>query len=177
MRLPATQGFLNRWLVFNAGRGATRMVVPKYNSLDIPQFLRTGLWQVTGIRPDRENEPMRVFDVLNDKVVRDFARVGWSSEVEQRWYDYDAKIRGMDSDADREFWIRVPEHVQKLASIEAVYNTIPGSVPMIDNWGFDWAVGIAEASIRFLQGGMLRWSLEELSKQEVADRVSRNNRR
>jgi hypothetical protein len=69
----AENGFVNRMLFVNIGRGALERVQPKYDWTKFPKWLGDALKAVVG-EPAPEG-PMRL--ELNGTVLRDFRRIGW----------------------------------------------------------------------------------------------------
>jgi hypothetical protein len=74
----------------------------------------------------------------------------------------------MPNEEDREFWIRVPEIALRLATIEAAYR---GRLADIDLEGLKWAIALAEASIDILRDGLDKYAIEDLTREDLVDRL------
>jgi hypothetical protein len=151
-------GFVSRHLMINAGRGAERMVEPKYSWVSCPRWLRRALKQVSGKPAPLDNSPL-----MNDlrEMVWDFRRIGWATpDVKQRWYDYDYKNRSRPSGEERDVWIRTAEQALRIATIVAVFR---GS-DVVDLDDLEWAIGVAEHSTTMIIEGLHTHSSEDMEQ-------------
>jgi hypothetical protein len=164
-------GFVNRLIVFDAGRGAEHRVEPKYSWQQMPAWLVDGLRQCAG-KPCLENRVRR--REVDGRIERDYSSIGWTLDAKERWEEYEDSIRNMASEEDREYWIRAPEIAIRLATIEAAYLTPSLSVldgRWIDLAGLEWAIAVAEASTRMLKAGLDQYGIEDLTKEDIVDRL------
>ena len=154
-------GFVSRHLMINAGRGAERMVEPKYSWVSCPKWLRKALKDVAGKPAPFDNSPL-----MNDlnEMVWDFRRIGWATpEVKDRWYNYDYKNRSRPSGEERDVWIRAAEQALRIATIVAVFR---GS-DVVDLEDLEWAIGVAEHSTTMIIEGLHTHSSEDMEQVEL----------
>jgi hypothetical protein len=152
-------GFVSRHLVINAGRGAERMVEPKYSWVSCPKWLMKALKEVAGRPAPLDNSPM--IDGLH--VVWDWHRIGWGPGAKERWFDYEYSIRSKPSGEERDVWIRVPEMALRLATIVAVFR---GSWE-VDLEDLEWAIGVAEHSATQIIEGLASHYSEDMEQVEL----------
>ena len=153
-------GFVSRHLVINAGRGAERMIDPKYSWVSCPKWLRKALREVAGPPAPLDNHPL----ISRTRgVIWDFRRIGWGSGAKQRWLDYEYSIRRKPSGEERDVWIRVPEMALRIATIVAVFRG-SAEVDLID---LEWAIGVAEHSATKIIEGLEAHSSEDLEQVEL----------
>jgi hypothetical protein len=114
-------GFVNRNLLFNAGRGAEERVRPNYDWLNCPEWLAKALKDVAGPPAPYNNQRLAHLHEGKLAVFRDFRRIGWDAGAEELWAKFEKEIRGMPSVEDRELWIRAPELAERVATVVAVY--------------------------------------------------------
>jgi hypothetical protein len=176
-------GFINRMIALNAGRGAEKRVEPRYSWQEMPSWLARELKQVIG-----EPVPLEGLELLKvgKTVLRDFTRLGWGPGAKERWFEYDDSIRGMPSVEDREWWIRAPELAVRLATIVALYRERAvrqhaGAVDVaereVDLIDLEWGIALAELSTRTLKDGMDKFGLEDLTREDLADKLREAFRR
>src|SRR5262249_36150510 len=80
-------GFVNRFLLFNVGRGCLERVEPKYNWLKSPTWLAEALKERAGPSPPN-TEPIRIETLPVDGtvlVMSDFRRMGWGVRASPRY--------------------------------------------------------------------------------------------
>jgi hypothetical protein len=152
-------GFVSRHLVFNAGRGAERMIEPKYSWVSCPKWLMKALKEVAGRPAPLDNTP--IIDGLH--VVWDWRRIGWGPGAKDRWYDYEYKNRSKPSGEDRDIWIRAADIALRLATIVAVFR---GSLE-VDLVDLEWAIGVAEYSTEKIVEGLASHSSEDMEQVEL----------
>jgi hypothetical protein len=152
-------GFVSRHLVINAGRGAERMIEPKYSWVSCPKWLRKALKEVAGRPAPLDNTPL----ISRAQVIWDFRRIGWGLGAKDRWFDYEYSIRRKPSGEQRDVWIRVPEMALRIATIVAVFR---GSLE-VDLIDLEWAIGVAEHSATKIIEGLQAHSSEDLEQVEL----------
>jgi hypothetical protein len=152
-------GFVSRHLVFNAGRGAERMIEPKYSWVSCPKWLMKALKEVAGRPAPLDNSP--VIDGLH--VVWDWRRIGWGPGAKDRWFDYEYKNRSKPSGEDRDVWIRVADIALRLATIVAVFR---GS-DVVDLADLEWGIAVAEHSATQTIQGLATHSSEDMEQVEL----------
>ena len=150
-------GFVNRMLLVNIGRGALERIEPKYEWSKFPKPLADALKAAAG-EPAPEG-PMRL--ELNGRVLRDFRRIGWGVGAKEIWMKFEKDIRGMPSIEDRELWIRAPEQALRLATIVAVFRG--SEVVEVEDW--TWAEEVVKHSMHQLVQALLRNSAKTLTKR------------
>lgn len=156
-------GFVNRMLFVNVGRGALEKIEPKHEWSRFPKWLGDALKAVAG-EPAPEG-PMRLEH--DGKVMRDFHRIEWGSGVKELWMEFEKDIRGMPSIEDRELWIRAPEQALRLATVVAAYHC-PALVE-VEDW--QWAEEVVKHSMHQLVQAMHRNLSEDLDQADLVDRV------
>jgi hypothetical protein len=89
-------GFINRFLLWDIGRGAPRQVKPRYSWTEMPPWLQAAL----AARSKAAGDGLEIKKVGGEfKVVSDWRRVRWDKdELEVECLDWDAQIRGLPSD-------------------------------------------------------------------------------
>jgi hypothetical protein len=155
-------GFVSRHLVAkadNAGRGAERMVDPKYSWVACPKWLRKALKEVAGPPAPLDNSPR----ILGQWVAWDWRRIGWGPKAKERWFDYEYSIRSKPSGEERDVWIRAPEMALRLATIVAVFR---GS-DVVDLEDLEWAIGVAEHSATQIVEGLGEHYSEDMEQVEL----------
>jgi hypothetical protein len=98
-------GFLNRWLLFGIGRGASRRVKPKFHWTEIPKWLEKAIKDVVGKPVDAKGLVKLTLPKPNgggEVVLQDFQRIGWGPGAEELWLDFEEDTRGMPSAKDRD---------------------------------------------------------------------------
>ena len=139
-----SSGFVNRHLLFDAGRGAARMVDPRYPRSSCPSWLVKALKEVAGKPAPIDNRPLKPTVDGMEVTFRDFRRIDWGSpEVHELWRLADEEIRGMPSVEDRELWIRAPEMALRIATVAAVFSGRQ-AVEAVD---WQWAIAVALRSM------------------------------
>jgi hypothetical protein len=89
-------GFVNRFLLFDIGRGAPRQVKPRYDWTQMPGRLQAAL-ETRSKAAGNGLGPKMVGGEL--KLLPDWRRVHWGNDdLEATWLDWDAQIRGLPSD-------------------------------------------------------------------------------
>jgi hypothetical protein len=155
-------GFVSRHLVAkadNAGRGAERMVDPKYSWVACPKWLKKALKEVAGPPAPLDNSPK----ILGQWVAWDWLRIGWGPGAKERWFDYEYKVRSKPSGEERDVWIRVPEMALRIATIVAVFR---GS-DVVDLEDLEWAIGVAEHSATQIVEGLGSHYSEDMEQVEL----------
>jgi hypothetical protein len=159
-----SNGFVNRMLLANVGRGAEKRVKTKYDWTNFPGWLADALKAVAG--GPRPEGPM-LLKGLNGAVLRDFRRIEWGAGAEDKWQHYEDEVRGMVSTEDRELWIRAPENALRLATIVAAYR---GS-SLIEVEDLEWGIGVANQSMHWLVGALRRNMMEDLDQADLVDLI------
>jgi hypothetical protein len=162
-------GFVNRHLLFNAGRGAEKSVKPRYELLQIPRWLARALAEVSGPPAPVDNTRK----VLGKTVVWDFRRIGWGDGAEEVWARFEDEIRGLPSVEERELWIRAPEIALRLATVLAVFRG-SGVVEVTD---LEWSIKLARLSTSAIAKGVSEHMLEEYEQADLVDHVRQEFRR
>ena len=105
-----SNGFVNRHLLFNAGRGAARRIKPKGDWLQIAGRLAKGLKEIAGPLAGSDNRPKPLKNAQGEVTLclNDFRRIGWGEGAEEAWYEFENELRGLPSVEERELWIRAP---------------------------------------------------------------------
>ena len=169
-----SSGFVNRHLLVDVGRGASRMVDPKYPRGACPSWLVKALKEIAGDPAPTDNRPLRPNVDGREVTLKDFRRIGWASpEILELWRDIDEGVRGMPSVEDRELWIRSPELALRIATVAAVFDGRK-SVHAID-----WRLGhaIAQQSMRQIQEGYQEHSLDEYEQADLVEHIRDEFRR
>jgi hypothetical protein len=159
-----SNGFVNRMLLANVGRGRDKRVKTKYDWTNFPKWLADALKAVAG--GPRPEGPM-LLRGLNGPVLRDFRRIDWGTGAEDKWQRYEDEIRGMISTEDRDLWIRAPENAERLATIAAAYR---GS-SLVEVEDLEWGIGVANQSMHWLVGALRRNMMEDLDQADLVDLV------
>jgi hypothetical protein len=163
-----SSGFVNRHVVFNAGRGALRMEDPKYPRSSIPSWLVKAIKEIAGDPAPIDNRPLRPKVDGREVTLKDFRRIGWaSSDVKEMWRSADAEIRGMPSGEDRELWIRAPEQALRIATVAAVFDGRK-TVDVVD---WQLGIGIARHSMEQIHAGYTKHSLEEFEQADLVELI------
>jgi hypothetical protein len=160
-------GFVNRMLFVNVGRGALERIEPKHEWSRFPKWLGDALKGVAG-EPAPEG-PMRLEMNVGGttSVLRDFRRIEWGSGTKELWMKFEKDIRGMPSIEDRELWIRAPEQALRLATVVAVYRR--SALVEVEDW--QWAEEVVKHSMHQLVQAMHRNLSEDLDQADLVDRV------
>ena len=157
-------GFVNRMLLVNVGRGALERIEPKYEWSRFPQWLSNALKTVAG-DPAPKDAPLRL--ELDGVVLRDFRRIGWGTGAKDLWMKFEREVRGMPSVDDRELWIRAPEQALRLATVVAVYRG--SSLVEVEDW--QWAEEVVRYSMRQLIQALHKNLCEDLDAADLVDRI------
>ena len=157
-------GFVNRMLFVNVGRGALERIEPKHEWSRFPKWLGDALKAVAG-EPAPEG-PMRL-EKGWQSVLRDFRRIEWGSGAKELWMMFEKDIRGMPSIEDRELWIRAPEQALRLATVVAAYRR-SASVE-VEDW--QWAEEVVRYSMHQLVQAMHRNLSEDLDQADLVDLI------
>jgi hypothetical protein len=155
-------GFVNRFLLFNIGRGALRPVKPLYDWLNMPGWLGVALQD--GVAGAKIVKPGLADGRRPVKVMR---RLGWDDGVEQLWEDWWVAIRGMPDPDEYNLWARAPEQTLRLATVEAYWR----GAEVIDATGWEWAKAVVTQSMRQLAGALRKNMREDLAANELADTI------
>jgi hypothetical protein len=166
-------GFVNRNLLFNAGRGAEERVKPKYDWLNCPGWLAKALKEVAGPPAPINNQRLVHEEAGKRFTFRDFRRVRWGVGAEELWMQFEKEIRGMPSVEDRELWIRAPEIAERLATVVAVYR----GATSIEVEDLEWAIEVVRHSTRQLVGGLDKHMLEDFEQADLVERIREEFRR
>jgi hypothetical protein len=161
-------GFLNRWLLFDIGRGAPKRIKPKYEWTKFPTSLEKLLKQVVG-KPAPEKGLRKLVLPAPDgteTVIQDLLRVGWGSGVEELWLAFEEETRARPV-KERELWIRAPEQAVRLATIVAVYR---GSLIVeVEDW--HWAKAVVDYSMALLIRSLDKHQREKLEQVDLVERI------
>ena len=162
-------GFVNRHLLFNAGRGAALRVKPKCDWLQIPSWLAKDLKKVAGPLAEVDNRPKPLKDAQGVARIflRGFRRIGWGDRAEDAWYGFDAEIRGLPSVEDRELWVRAPEIALRIATIVAVFR---GS-NTVDLDDLEWAIKVVRQSTAQIAHGLQKHMLEDYEQADLVEHI------
>jgi hypothetical protein len=162
-------GFVNRWVLWNVGRGALERVKPKYDWFAFPSWLAKALKAIAGEEPVKAEEIRLVLKAKdgNEVALRDYRRIGWEPGAEERWFAFEKRIRGLPSLEDRELWVRAPENAIRIATVLAVFR---GS-QVVEIEDLEWAIDVVEGSIRELVRGLDKFMIERLEQQELVERL------
>jgi hypothetical protein len=163
-----SSGFVNRHLLFDAGRGAARMVDPRYPRSSCPSWLVKALKEVAGKPAPIDNRPLRPTVDGAEVTLRDFRRIDWASaEVNELWRQADEQIRGMPSVEDRELWIRAPEMALRIATVVAVFS----GRNVVEAVDWQWAIAVARRSMDQIEQGYAKHALEEYEQADLVDHI------
>jgi hypothetical protein len=161
-------GFLNRWLLFDIGRGAPKRIKPKYEWTKFPTWLAKLLKEVVG-KPAPEKGLRKLVLPRPDggeTVIQDLLRIGWGPGVEELWLAFEEDTRGMPA-KERELWIRAPEQSVRLATIVAAYR---GSLVVdLDDW--HWAKAVVDYSMALLIRSLDKHQREKLEQVDLVERI------
>jgi hypothetical protein len=157
-------GFVNRMLLVNVGRGALERIEPKYEWSRFPQWLGDALKAVVG-EPAPKDASIRL--ELGGTVLRDFRRIGWGLGAKELWTNFEREVRGMPSVDDRDLWIRAPEQALRLATIVTVYRG--SSLVEVEDW--QWAEEVVRYSMRQLIHALQSNLCEDLDQVDLVDRI------
>ena len=159
-----SNGFVNRMLLFNIGRGARERIEPKYSWLTIPDWLAAALKSAAGdpAPPDK----MKLM-LPGGAVLRDFRRIGWGSGTKELWLAFEKEIRGMPSVDDRELWIRAPEYALRLTTVVAVFRG--SAIVEIEDW--NWGLAVVKYSMRQLVNALREGMSEDLDQVDLVETV------
>ena len=161
-------GFLNRWLLFGIGRGATRRIKPKYHWTEIPKWLEKAIKDVVGKPVDAKGLVKLTLakpDGGGEVVLQDFQRTGWGPCAEELWLDFEEDTRK--STRDRDLWIRAPEQAVRLATILAFYRG--SKVVEVADW--ERAVEVVKYSMEQLVRSLGKHQREKLEQVELVDKI------
>jgi hypothetical protein len=157
-------GFVNRFLLFDIGRGAPRQVTPRYDWTQMPGGLQAAL-EIRSQAAGNGLGPKMVGSEL--RMVPDWRRVRWGNDdLEATWLDWDAQIRGLPSD-ERALWIRAPEQVLRLATVEAWFC----GTEVVDEVGYRWAMEVVKQSMGMLVGALDKNMREDLEHGDLVELV------
>jgi hypothetical protein len=165
-------GFVNRHLLFNAGRGAAERIRPKHNWQQIPGWLAKALKEVAGDPAPIDNRPLPIPNVRG-RFFRDFRRIGWGAGAEDAWLKFEGEIRGLPSVDDRELWIRAPEIALRIATVLAVFRG--SDVVEVDD--LDWAIKLARSSTVQIARGLQKHMLEDYEQADLVEHIREEFRR
>jgi hypothetical protein len=160
-----SSGFVNRHLMFNAGRGAEEIVEEADDVFSIPDWLKNALKEVAGPMADIDNRPMK----SGQWIARDWRRIGWGDGAKAKWLGYANALRKLPTEEKREIWARCAEMALRMATIVAVYR---GS-DVVDVEDLEWAYGVAEYSTKEIERGLQKHMLETLERADLLDHVRR----
>ncbi len=166
-------GFVNRNLLFNAGRGAEERVKPKYDWLKCPEWLAKALKDAAGPSASVNNQRLAHLQDSKLVVLKDFRRIGWGAGAEELWMKFEKEIRGMPSVEDRELWIRAPEIAERIATVLAVYRGA-ARVAVED---LEWAIEVVRHSTQQLVRGLDKHMLEDFEQADLVERIREEFRR
>jgi hypothetical protein len=163
-------GFVNRFLFFNVGRGAPAPVDPQYRFTQMPAWLEAALkakadWVPMGPIDKEGIIFRRVYGEV--KVVKGFRRIGWAKGVKKLWLEWVTEIRGMPSTDDRALWIRAPENALRLATVEAYWR----GADIVDIEGWRWAKAVVDLGMRQLVKALHQNMSEDLAAADLADAI------
>ena len=162
------EGFVNRMLLINVGRGALERVKAKYEWTKFPAWLGKALKEVVGKAPPNEGPIRLTIERGGEEIVlNDFRRVGWGVGAEDLWRTYENSIRAFPSTEDRELWIRAADMALRLATIVAVYRG--STVVEVEDW--QWAQAVVDQSMRWLAAALRKHLVQDLEQVEVVDRL------
>ena len=158
-RKEVASGFVNRILLFNAGRGATERVRPKYHWTQCPVWLLDAFKAIAGKKP-----------ALVDNVWR---KMDWDEGVEDTWMKSETDIRKLPSVEERELWIRVPEIALRLATVVAVFR----DSTVVSAEDYDWGMKIARKSCAQISHGLQVHMLEDYEEADLVEHIREEFRR
>jgi hypothetical protein len=163
-----SNGFVNRMLLFNIGRGAEKRVKAKYDWIKFPEWLSNALKKVAG-DPAPEGPLLLDLKTKNGEavVLRDFRRIGWGIGAEEHWQRYEDSVRALPSAEDRELWIRAPENALRLATIVAAF---AGS-NLVEVADLEWSIAVVEHSMRQLVQALRKNMTQDLSQVELVEKI------
>jgi hypothetical protein len=166
-----SSGFVNRMLVWNAGRGALKRVDPRYSWTQCPGWLVGALKRATNLAVAPLDEPMKglPLEMVDGSVgwLRDFHRLDWGPGAKERWLKFEDEIRAMPSVEDRELWIRAPDLAVRLATVVAFYRC-SATVDVVD---WDWAVELVKYSVAELRRGIDEHMSGKIEQADLAKRI------
>jgi hypothetical protein len=153
-RKEVSSGFVNRMILFNAGRGALERREPPSDWTKIPKWLGEALKAIA----DDPSLPVPI---------KSFRRIGWGDGAKDRWFAFDKHCRNLPSADERALWVRAPENSIRIATVVAVFR---GSLE-VDVEDLEWAIALATASMSHLCRGLDRHMQEELTRADLTERI------
>jgi hypothetical protein len=162
-------GFLNRWLLFDIGKGAPERVEPKYAWTQIPSPLQKLLKEVAGDpAPSKglRKLVLRTPDGSHEAVVQDMTRLTWGAGAKELWLAFEKETRAKSTEK-RELWIRAPEQAVRLGTVLAYYR---GSLVVeVEDW--QWALAVVRYSMAILERSLGEHQREELEQADLVQRI------
>jgi hypothetical protein len=155
-------GFVNRHVLFNAGRGAAKRIRPKYHWQQCEKWLIDALKEVAGDPAPIDNRPRS----LGKTALWDFRKIGWGPGAEELWLKFEEETRALDEEKMMP-WVRAPEVALRLATVVAFYRRSP----VVEVEDLEWGIPLARLSCAEIERGLSKHQLEELAQADVCDLI------
>jgi hypothetical protein len=167
-RSDAATGFINRWSLWNAGRGwQGDLQIPKYPWTQVPAWFGKALQELTKLQAAPVNEPMLFFSEDLDIVIRDFVRLRWGDGAEELYNKFEKGCRQMDDEDRREIWTRSAEIAVRHATKVAFFR----KSLTVDVDDIKWGIAVASMSTEQLEQGYNEYSKEDLDQADLVRRL------
>jgi hypothetical protein len=166
-------GFVNRHLLFNAGRGAIERIDAKYDWTQCPVWLVDAFKEIAGEPAPLDNRPLQRKDNRGKPTgifLRDWRRMTWGEGAKEAWRHFENKeIRNLPSADEREMWIRAPEIALRLATIVATFAFRGSTIVTAED--YDWARKVSRKSCAQIAEGLQRHMLENFEQADLVELV------
>jgi hypothetical protein len=162
-------GFLNRFLFFNVGRGAPEPVDPQYSYARMPGSLRAALRDGADRAAVGTNGMVykKVDGEPGPRLVREFRRIGWDTGIKELWRTWVKHIRAIDDVDERALWMRAPEYAMRLATVEAFWR----GANVVDATGWHWARVVVDQGLRQLHKALRQNMSEDMAAGDLINAV------
>jgi hypothetical protein len=166
-RSDAATGFINRWSLWNAGRGwQGDLQNPKYPWTQVPAWFGNALQELTKLEVAPVDAPM-LLDLGDGVIFRDFKRLPWGEGAEELYLEFEKGIRQMDDEDRREIWTRAAEVATRNATKVAFFR----NSPTVDIEDMKWSIAVACKSTEQLEQGYNEYSKEDLDQADLVRRL------
>jgi hypothetical protein len=166
-------GFVNRHLLFNAGRGAIERIDAKYDWTQCPVWLIDAFKAIAGEPAPLDNRPIPRKDNQGKPTgifLRDWRRMTWGGGAKEAWRHFENKeIRSLPSADEREMWIRAPEIALRIATIVAAFAFRGSTVVTAED--YDWAMRVSRKSCAQMAEGLQRHMLENYEQADLVEHI------
>jgi hypothetical protein len=150
-------GFLNRFVIFNAGRGSEAWIAnpaPK----EVPFELKTRLMTLA-------TEPTPKVRAIDGSIK--FAQLTWGAGAEELFLAYNSRIRGIELEDKRDLWIRAPLNAVRIATIVVVGS----GRTLVEVTDLEWAIRLVDQSMKKLEDDLKKNLREQMDFGDLCKHI------